>query len=336
MPFENPDSFLPTLLSAIEQRNYDAVICVDEPARALLYKESDHHALQPYLPFPKDSGLFEASTDKVEFHKWCVAHSIPVPKAYIAENISEIMEHAAKIGYPLVLKGAVGSGGKTVFVLNSETELEQQLESLDPSISETWVVQEYSSGPLGSTTFICKDGKVYAHCSSEKFACLAGGLGPSALRQFTKQHALGEICKQIANAGKISGITGFDWIERSPGDYRLIDPHLGRCTTTVPAMHLEGIEVDQALYTSLTGGEEQPEAAGSGRIVWMMPQSIEFMFNKGFARALVKANPFRKDVSIFWCGKGEHRLFLRLVGEYFSAQIKILGGRLLRKIGLKS
>jgi predicted ATP-grasp superfamily ATP-dependent carboligase len=329
IPFDGDADFIEALRRALTTGKYDCLLCIDEPARDLLFAHRSDPEFQPYLPFAEDSELFEAVKDKSRFYSWCAQHDIPTPQTTEVTTYEAAHEEASKMGYPIVLKAPAGSGGTGVFLIQNAEELRAQIESGE--IGSLWLIQEFISGPVGSTTFAARHGEVFAHCSSEKYLSLGDGLGPSAVRRFNPDPQLGEIAQQIATAGGITGITGFDWMEISVGHFVVIDPHLGRGTTTAVLSPLAGVSIGKGMASALNGGSAEPAQNNSNKIVWTMPQSIELTFQGQLFNALRKANPLRKDVSIFWSAPGEWKLLCVLYAEYLLGQTRIRLGRILKK-----
>lgn len=121
-------------------------------------------------------------------------------------------------------------------------------------------------------------------------------------------------------------------MEIEPGEYRLIDPHLGRGPSSVLVSHYNNVDMCRAFYSSLTGGEPERLPKGEGEIVWVMPQMIQTLFEGGFFWAIKHANPLRSDVSIFWCGKGDWRVLWHVAFPYIVGQIRVKVGQLLRYV----
>lgn len=326
--YASEQEFSILLKERAQQGNYAAILCIDESSRNLFFEHCDEGWLQAYLPFPKGSPLFAACGDKVLFQQWCESHSIPAPKADYAKNESGVLEAAESIGYPLILKGAVGSRGVEVHRAENAEEVKEFI-ARSPH-QQSWLVQEFIAGPVGSTSIVCKEGKLYGVCSSYKYMSLSGGMGPSSIRRFLDDPELIRIAERVASVGQVSGITGYDWMEVSPGQYRVIDPHLGRGPSSVLVSHYNGVDMGRAFYASLTDGPPEPLPDGDERIVWVMPQMIRIFFEGGFRWALKHANPMRRDISIFWCGKGEWRVLLKLVVPYVFGQLRVKAGRVLR------
>ncbi|WP_269523902.1 ATP-grasp domain-containing protein [Coraliomargarita parva] len=325
--FESITDVVASLKACLSEESYEMVLYMDEPARAQLLTHRNDPILEPHLPFPANSALNQAVDDKQLFYRWCAQHEIPIPRSIEVKQPDDIRPAVEKIGYPCMLKAAVGSGGKGIHLFLNAEELEDYLREAHTDTGP-WVAQEYIDGPVGSVSMACKKGKVYGMCSSAKHVSLSGGLGPSAIRRLIHDPALDAIARRVAEAGHITGITGFDWMQVGPGQYRVIDPHLGRCTTSCVVASQDGVEMGRAIHSALTGGVPEPVSRGSGRIIWMMPQTIELIFQGRFFLAWSKASLFRKNTSIFWCGQGEWRMLLRLMGAYLVAQMRILGGRL--------
>ncbi|PXA04226.1 hypothetical protein DDZ13_06715 [Coraliomargarita sinensis] len=328
--FDAEEELLPQLKGRLERGNYDAMLMIDESTRNLVLPHRHDPILAAYMPFPVESPLNEACMQKTLFHEWCRANEIPCPESRIVRILGEAISAAEDIGFPLILKGSFGNRGLAVFIVENERELEEHIKS-ETSQAE-WLVQEFVHGEVGSTSFVAREGKVYAACSSYKHISLRGGLGPSSIRRFVASTALEQITRTVAEAGKISGITGFDWMEAGPGSYKVIDPHLGRGTTSVVASDRDGVDMGEAFYASLIDGEVQPAQEGSGKIVWMMPQSISLTFQGWLFKGLRRANPLSSKVSVFWYGKKEGRLFRAMVVPLIIGQLRVMLGHLRRVV----
>jgi hypothetical protein len=330
IPFDAEDELLPRLRTQLETGDYHTMLMIDESTRNLVLPHRRDPILAPYMPFPIGSPLNEACMQKTLFDAWCRSNGIPRPDSRIVKTSDEAALAAEEIGFPLILKGSSGNRGLAVFIVENQEDLKNQIET---HTSQTeWLVQEFVRGEVGSTSFVAREGKVYAACSSYKHISLRGGLGPSSIRRFVASPELERITGLVADAGKISGITGFDWMEAGTDSYRVIDPHLGRGTTSVVASDRDGVDIGEAFLSSLTGGEPQPPQRGSGKIVWMMPQSISLAFDGWLLKGLRRATPFSSKVSVFWCGKGEGKLFRAMAIPLLIGQTRVLLGRFRRSI----
>lgn len=69
--------------------------------------------------------------DKIEAKKTIASAKVPVIPGYhgVKQDLSTLIKEGEKIGFPLLVKATAGGGGKGMRVVNSETELEQSIES---------------------------------------------------------------------------------------------------------------------------------------------------------------------------------------------------------------
>lgn len=330
IPYENEDELHPTVSTALKDGNYAAMHVIDESSRNILLDHQDDPVLQPYLSFPVDSALHEIVRDKVAFHEWCVEEGISVPKSYKVTNYDEAHNAAVKLGYPCILKGAQGSRGSTVFLLDSDADLETSLAEY-PNM-ENWLIQTYLKGPAGTTSIVAKNGKLFGLCSSYKTVTLDGGLGTSAVKQFVASEKLLSYAKRIAQVTRVSGATGFDWVEDGAGELYLIDPHFGRGPSSMMISHLDGVHIDKLLYDSLSGGTPSGTVLTGGTYVWIIPQCIHLLFEGRIKEAFTRARPTDVNVSIFWCGVGEWRMALRQFCPIILNRFRVLLGKWRREI----
>lgn len=317
------EEFLDTLCATLAEGDYDDMLCVDEPARTLVLNASDRPELQGYHPFKGDATLSAAAINKVAFGRWCETIGLSIPYSIHCESTSAVREAAVEMGYPFVLKNPEGSGGQQVFIVADQAMLEATF-SKNATVQE-WLVQEYLPGVVGTSMFVARGGRLYSHCSVENIACTTGGVGPTAVCRYVDTPELNEIVSQVAE--RIDGITGFDWILRDDGSYVLIDPHFGRVAPTGVCSHLFGKDFGAAYSASLTGTAFHSPGHRSCGVVWVFPQFLQLVFRGGLRAAWKRASPFSKDVKVYWCGRGEWRMFSLQFLYYLWGHFQVFAGK---------
>ncbi len=330
--FRDDAGLIERLQIILHDGSYAAVLCIDEPARELYLTHRRMPELANYLPFPLDSELNQVATNKVVFQQWCERLGIPVPRSLTGDTPKALQMATQAFRLPYVVKEAVGTGGRQVHIIRNHS----QLEAVIPRCGDKeWIVQEYISGSVGTTLFVARRGKLYAHCSLKNSVCMQGGIGPAVICQFTVDPQLEAIAHKIACY--VDGLTGFDWMQRGDGSYVVIDPHLGRVTPNAVITHLDGVDFGAAFYQSLIGDEPcVPQPWDSGQLVWLMPRALKLLFEGRCSEGLRVANPFRMDVTVFCGGAGEWRLFLVLTKEILWGNLRVLFGRVWQKIAPES
>jgi len=319
-----------SLLQVLQANEYAGIHCIDESSRNLVLRHCGEPLLQPYLPFPVDSPLNESSCDKVSFYRWCVENSLPVPRSLVAGNAEALPIVAQEMGYPFILKGALGSRGSTVSLI--ETEAQLVAASAKYPDMPAWLLQEYLVGPAGTTSLVCRQGKVYTTCSSYKTVTLDGGFGTSAVKEFVRSDELDELAEVVAKATQVNGATGYDWMLNSAGRVLMIDPHFGRGPSSMIISHLDGVDIDEALYMSLTDGPCVTRKASVSAFVWIFPQCLSLFFEGRITEAWRAANPLRRDVSVFLYGGGESVLFFKQVCPIVCGKLRVLAGAIKAKV----
>lgn len=329
--FREDSLLLERLTEVLEQDDYTAMLCVDEPAREAVLEHCDNPVLKPFLPFPEGSPLFEAAVNKVSFQKWCAAHGLETPRSVFCSSVEAVAQAAQEFAYPFVLKGAHGAGGQQVHIVGSNEQLESLLQLVAVDHDEEWIVQEFLTGAVGTTLFVARNGKLYAHCSVKNRVCMHGGIGPSAICQFVVDPALEKIAGMLAP--HMDGLTGVDWMHTEDGRFVLIDPHFGRATPNAVIAHLDGVDFGDAYFRSLV--TQEPALCvpkNSSLRVWLMPKSLNLLFEGRLGEALRVANPSSKQVRVFWGGAKEWRLVFALTSELLSGNLRVLLGRIRNKL----
>lgn len=313
---------------------YTYLLFVDEPARRLAYGLPSDPILDALLPIPRTHPLAAAVGDKIRFHAWCEAHAFPVARTRLPSDADAAARHAIELGYPVVLKGAVGSGGQAVRICKDEPALQSAFVAL--ARGGAVLVQEFVQGPVGSVAFVARQGRIGAWSASEKFLTLKAGLGPSVVCRTRADAALGDLAARIAAAGALTGITGFDWMETSPGRFVVIDPHFGRCTPPAAIAARSGVHFGDALKRLLASDipvhVQGPDPGLVGKRIALFPQMVELVV-QGQLRALLRAAPpWAADVRYFFGPADEWRLTVGLAAHYLAASMRILAGQVLRRV----
>ena len=319
---ENED-FLDRICAVLSEGDYDELLCVDEPSRTLVLEGAGRSELEPYMPFAEGSPLREAAINKSAFHVWCLSVGLDVPRSISCFSEAEVRSAAAEFEFPYVLKAAESAGGKHVFIVRSAKDLDEGLKLL-PKDTE-WILQEYIGSRAGTSIFMARKGKLYAHVSFENVVCMAGGVGPSTVCKHVESDELLALVEKVS--AHVDGLTGFDWMRRKDGSYVLIDPHFGRVAPSGVCAHLLGVDFGQAYYDSYFGVVSPKSFRKVCSVVWMFPQILHLVLDRDFFRAWRYENPFSPDVKCFFFAKGEWRIFLLQLWDYLKSQIQITAGR---------
>lgn len=322
------ESFIDKLCETLRLEKYDEVICVDEPSRTELFNGQARPELQNHLPFPIGSPLYEAAVDKSKFQTWCESLGLLVPESVYCPSLNDISQATKRFGYPYVIKATRSAGGQKVYVIRSSEDFEAYAAST--SQDEPSIVQEYVDGLVGTTIFMARGGKLYAHCHYGNILCTDGGTGPAAVCQHYHADLLDSITEIVAQ--HVDGLTGFDWIQRKDGSFVLIDPHFGRVAPTGSCAHLFGVDFGEAFVASYSKKEYKSNFKPTASIVWVFPQCLQLILEGGFSVARKRANLSGAKVKCMLFADGEWRIFARQLFDYLRGALLVTLGALRRKL----
>jgi len=295
-----------------------------------LYKRGLPPSLSHYLPYPKESGLGKAVGRKDLFQSWCDAENIPTPLTRLVHSWEELTLAAQETGWPCFLKRSAGSGGTTVFKLDSEEgalAFRPQLASGD-----TWLVQKMVSGKAGCVLFFADRGEVRAWFGFEFRICLNQGKGPMVLGDFVSNATLAALCRQVAKSSGITGLTGFDFMETEAREYQVIDSHLGRTTAANHFGKWCGVNFGEAIRRWLEGEADfSVEPTPSPTQVIKFPEVIDLLFQQGpfaFRDHLTTA----KNTRVAWGAASDKWLMAEMAWSTLIGNLRVIGGRWHRRL----
>jgi len=121
------------------------------------------------LPFYATAEQIDIMTNKDKFKKICVDHGLQVVKEYdLPDRLDD--EKLSLIQYPVVVKPVDYSGGKGIFVCETEKELQERyLDSLSYSKRKKVLVEEYMYGQQVQIYYTIQDGYVSLSAMSDRY-----------------------------------------------------------------------------------------------------------------------------------------------------------------------
>lgn len=328
-PDDDP-AFQAAIAERLEHGAYRTVLFIDEAARRLAYALPVDARRDALLPIPRANPLASAVDDKLLFHAWCEQHELPVARTHPVSDAASATRLARAYGYPVVLKGAAGTGGDAVRICPDEAALLDALVSLAQARAGHVMLQEYIRGPVGSVIFVARRGRVAVWSAFEKQLALARGLGPSVVCRPRTDAELGRLAVRAAAAGEVSGVTGFDWMEPAPGRFVVIDPHFGRCTPPAVIAPFSGVNLGAGLRRRHEDDGGMGEPADVDARIALFPQIIELVFQGRGGELLRAAPPFSKGVRYYFGPAEEWWLSVRIGLHYLHSGLRVLAGRLRR------
>jgi glutathione synthase/RimK-type ligase-like ATP-grasp enzyme len=267
-----PMEWLLLLVRTIDAVAPDVLVPCDEMAVRLLFTV----ALEP--PRGIDAGLqarlvalitksigeprhFAASIDKTLLPAAAEELGIPMPPCAVASRVEDAVAHAARLGYPVVLKRRFGFAGQGVAVVATRDELvaaatrllrPDQLD-LGGQREPRLLVQSYIAGPHHSQALVAFRGEPLASFAWERHVATDPVKGQTAVVRFVRSPGTRANSEALCRGLRISGFCNVQFIvdEVSGAPYLL---EINRRVVT--HMHMGervGRDLPRALLRALEG-----------------------------------------------------------------------------------
>lgn len=140
VPLSSDPKFIPTLLKICEKENVRLLIPTRDDELALFAKNNEKFENKGVKVMISDLETIRICNDKYKFYQFLTENNFPTPKTYLSNQII-----LSSISYPLIIKSRLGSGGKNIFKVKNESELNFFLNYVpDPIVQEFIDGKEYT------------------------------------------------------------------------------------------------------------------------------------------------------------------------------------------------
>jgi hypothetical protein len=314
--------------SAVEKRllsgEYSLFLNVDEQGLKALYDYSWHPDAVRFLPLDPASETAATVGSKREFYDWCLRNRLPAPETHFCESFPEAWAMRQRLPGPWFLKGDAGSGGQSVHRGGRGSEPSGEI---PPG---TWLVQRDEGTNVGSGIFLADHGRLVSWMGIRKVVCLNQGLGPTVLGRGDPGEDVGELCRRVAMASGVTGLTGFDFVRTPDRGLLLIDSHLGRMS---PMQHFDRLyRVDfaaglRACLLDKTPGEPAPPHPGPAFIKF--PEVLQLIMQGGLGNLLKEVD---LQAKIPLAPPGDPLTGIRSACSTVVSQARVNAGRWRRRV----
>lgn len=299
---------------------YALLLNVDEPGLIALCRYSWHPGAVKFLPFPPGSDIAATVGSKKAFHEWCLKGGLAVPETHFCPSIEEACDLALGLSGAWLVKGDSGSGGQTVMRFSPD---------LNPGAapvqqSRSWLVQKDEGSDVGSGIFLADHGRLVTWMGIKKIVCLKNGFGPTVLGRGDMSGDIGELCKRVAMASGITGLTGFDFVRSPDRGPLLIDSHLGRMSPMQHFDRLYGVDFGAGLRACLEGGKPSFQEPVQGPMLLKFPEILQLAMQGGLGGLL---NNLDLPVKMPLAPPGDPVMGLRSARDIVLSQARVTLGR---------
>lgn len=213
-----PEVFRDAVLQYLsEHPSIDALFPVGHYTTRCLSEYKEAFQAETAVPVP-DYRTFRGAWNKANTLRTAAEIGIPHPETAFPESLSEAVDSADRIGYPLVVKPRTASGSRGLSFVSEEDQLGDAYESacqFDESPLLQEVIPKHGDG-IG-TAFLFDDGTMKADFAYRRLREYPPGGGPSTLRESIDGTEVREYGRRLLEHLDWSGVAMVEF-KRDPRD----------------------------------------------------------------------------------------------------------------------
>jgi hypothetical protein len=183
------------------QRGYDVVYPVTEPLQQLL------------------SG---GGSDKRHTSAQMRAVGISVPSEHSLASETDVRDAIRELSTPLVVKGSVGRGGKTTFIVRSLREARHAVKRIRALGADAFA-QAYIGGVTHLAGGLFENGRALRLYCGAKRVQVPARTGPAAELVSTDDPAFASVALRAFDASRVTGLASADFIRDERGIYHFLE-----------------------------------------------------------------------------------------------------------------
>jgi hypothetical protein len=272
--------FISALREHLAQRTYAWVVIGDDPTLVAIGQHAAKDGggwVDRWFPVDHARGL-EMIFSKTLFAEACPQFDVPIPRSRICSTFDEVDRAAREIGFPLMVKTAIGQAGNGVLRVDKQEDLADAYDKFKHRAP--LVLQEFVVGRIGSTQMMFDHGKPICWVPAYKSVCFPEPFGPSCVRELLDDAGVQAMKPIVDNVGRLTsfhGMCGIDWIRRADGSFAILEFN-PRPTSTIHLGRLVGADCADALRAMFAGKSAPQIPVGHrkpGTRVYMFPQHLQ-------------------------------------------------------------
>jgi biotin carboxylase len=274
------DEFVEALRVHLSTRRYALVVIGDDGLlTALAERASREPWIAGILPVPLGAPL-EMLTSKLAFLDRCREAGLPIARSENVASLASALEAAGSIGYPVMLKLAIGSGGSGVKRIDSAPALQAEFDAF--ARGECVTVERFVEGKVCGCETLFDHGRPVCWSPFYKYRCFPR-FGPSAVRMLYAHPQLQAMVERLGALTHFHGFATFCFIHDERRDELVLLELNFRPGT---GMHVRGpIRTMFAQgVAALLRGEPSPGRRTHGihgQLVSLFPQDLQRVLAEG-------------------------------------------------------
>jgi predicted ATP-grasp superfamily ATP-dependent carboligase len=259
---------------------YRLILLGDDDAFAALAMDKDRAWLSTWFPVDPFGENLEALYLKHCFNELCHRHGLRAPKNVACRDLAEALAAAETLGYPVMLKNHLGSGGLGVRQAGDRAALASHYAALSAASPHGLSVQEYIPGILGDCHVVARHGKVRQWFCYETRKTWPAPESPPTVTATVKSPEADELAFRVTEITGFHGIFGLDWVRSDRDGHTYLLECNPRMTPALCRGTLFGLDIADAIAELW----QEPAPAYPPRTI--RRQGIERSFPRDFLRCL--------------------------------------------------
>lgn len=253
------DASLETAIAGIrEAEDYDVVLPATEPLQRLLWPRAQ---AWPELKLPTDDEERPSHfADKRAMSALARDAGVDGPDAVDRVSTSNVDETIRQLGLPIVIKGAVGRGGRTTFIASSSAEACEALRRIEGRGTQAFA-QRYVEGPTFLVGGVFHRGTPLRLYAGEKRVQFPRRTGPAAVLVSSGDAVLLRSATRVFAATRLTGLASADFIRSADGRFHFIEMN-PRPWGSIAAAHDANVDLFGPLV-ALWRGERPAQVVGA-------------------------------------------------------------------------
>ncbi len=248
---------------------YDWIMLADDPTMVEGVRRCRESWCRGWFPVDPATVNPELLIHKTLLMSAASAPGLPVPRSITVSTADEIREAARAIGFPVLVKPAVGTAGSGIVTAGDAGELEARMPSPGP-----FVVQALVKGRVGGTLVLFDHGRPLWWQNSLRKRVWPEPYGPSCQRRSISHPAFSIIVEKLGAILNMTGLGEIEWILPDDGGSPLVIEFNPRPPPYAYLADAKGGDLPKAIAAFLAGARTTaaPSDGPEGPLVRLFPQ----------------------------------------------------------------
>lgn len=162
--YEKQDELLAVIIDTVKASKIDLVMPIDEMEIKFANEHQDQIKAHAALSWTTPADKFSIGINKLLLAEFLTKNQIPCPRFATADTLEALLSAADEIGYPVLIKPARGSFGRSIMKFTAREEI---AEFYKDHFDTDFILQRFLVGSDITCNVICRNGEIICHTIQE-------------------------------------------------------------------------------------------------------------------------------------------------------------------------